>query len=214
VTLTHGYYMQATEVTQGQWERVMGTRPWLGKKYVRENANNPAVYVSWEDARKFIKRLNQKEGTRKYRLPTEAEWEYACRAGSTMRFCFGGSDSQLGNYAWYYKNARDVGDKYAHAVGTKRSNAWGLYDMHGNVWEWCQDWYGDYPPGSVTNPTGPTSGSNRVLRGGSWNNSAGYCRSANRFWYEPGPRNNHLGFRLAFSPHLYERSRRSAAIAA
>ena len=96
VTLTKGYYLQTTEVTQGQWEKVMGSRPWSGKKYVRENANNPAVYVSWEDTQAFIDRLNRKERTQKYRLPTEAEWEYACRAGSTARFCFGDGDGQLG----------------------------------------------------------------------------------------------------------------------
>jgi formylglycine-generating enzyme required for sulfatase activity len=199
VTLTRGYYMQTTEVTQGQWERVMGTRPWSGKDYVRENSNNPTVYISWNDCWEFINRLNQKEGTNKYRLPTEAEWEYACRAGSSTRFCFGDSDSQLGNYAWFRKNAHDVGDKYAHGVGTKRPNAWGLYDMHGNVWEWCQDWYGSYPSGSVTDPTGPTSGSVRVIRGGAWNGHARDCRSANRPRIPPGNRLNILGFRLAFS---------------
>ena len=198
VTLTRGYYMQTTEVTQGQWKRVMGTRPWSGKEYVQENENNPAVYVSWNDCREFIKRLNGKEGTNKYRLPTEAEWEYACRAGSTTRFCFGDSDGQLGNYAWYEKNAWDVGDKYAHGAGTKRLNAWGLYDMHGNVWEWCHDWYGEYPSGSVTDPRGPSEGSARVNRGGSWSSGAGCCRSALRSWITPGIRRDFLGFRLAF----------------
>ena len=199
MTLTQGYYMQTTEVTQVQWERVMGSRPWLGEKSVRENANNPAVYVSWEDARKFIKRLNQKEGTRKYRLPTEAEWEYACRAGLTTRFCFGDGDGQLGNYAWYDKNADSVGEDYAHGVGTKKPNVWGLYDMHGNVWEWCRDWYGNYSSGSVTDPMGPFSGSLRVYRGGGWDGRAWLCRSADRIRFTPGLRSPGLGFRLAFS---------------
>ena len=200
VTLTRGYYMQSTEVTQGQWRKVMGSRPWSGKKYVQENANNAAAYISWNDCRAFIRKLNQMEGSNKYRLPTEAEWEYAARAGSSTRFCFGDSDGQLGNYAWYRNNANDAGDKYAHAVGTKRPNAWGLYDMHGNVWEWCQDWKGDYPSGSVTDPTGPSSGSGRVTRGGSWDRDAGLCRSAFRGRLVPGDRINYLGFRLAFSP--------------
>ena len=141
----------------------------------------------------------EKEGTRKYRLPTEAEWEYACRAGSTTRFCFGDGDGQLGSYAWYTKNAYDIGEKYAHGVGTKQPNVWGLYDMHGNVWEWCEDWYGDYPSGSVTDPTGPTTRSSRVFRGGSWSGYARRCRSANRSWCTPGSRGHDLGFRLAFS---------------
>ena len=200
VTLTRGYYMQTTEVTQGQWRKVMGSRPWSGKEYVQENANNAAAYISWNDCQAFIRKLNQMEGSNKYRLPTEAEWEYAARAGSSTRFCFGDSDGQLGNYAWYDKNAYDAGDKYAHAVGTKRPNAWGLYDMHGNVWEWCQDWYGNYPSGSVTDPTGPSSGSSRVGRGGGWLNLAGLCRSAFRFRGVPGSRGYILGFRLAFSP--------------
>ncbi len=199
VTLTRGYYMQTTEVTQGQWRKVMGSRPWSGKKYVQENANNAAAYISWNDCQAFIRKLNQMEGGNKYRLPTEAEWEYACRAGSSTRFCFGDSDGQLGNYAWYRKNAWDVGDKYAHSVGIKKPNAWGFYDMHGNVWEWCQDWFGNYPSGSVTDPTGPSSGSNRVDRGGSWYDLARYCRSANRDWLTPGRRDCILGFRLAFS---------------
>lgn len=199
VTLTKGFYMQTTEVTQEQWKLVMGTQPWSGKDFVRDADNNPAVYVSWNDAQEFIKKLNSKEGGGKYRLPTEAEWEYTCRAGSTTRFCFGNSDSQLGDYAWYEKNAWDAGDKYAHRVGVKKPNAWGLYDMHGNVWEWCQDWYGNYSSGSVTDPKGPSSVSYRVLRGGGWYIIARGCRSANRFSESPGGRGRSrgLGFRLS-----------------
>ena len=197
VTLTSGFYMQTTEVTQGQWKAVMDTRPWSGKKYVRDADNNPAVFVSWNDAQEFIEKLNSKEGGGKYRLPTEAEWEYACRAGSTTMFYFGSSYSQLGDYVWYYKNARDAGDKYAHRVGVKKPNAWGLYDMHGNVYEWCQDLFDDYPSGSVTDPQGSSSGSHRVYRGGCWNDYARYCRSAYRLNLSPGYRYNYLGFRLS-----------------
>ena len=195
VTLTKGFYMQTTEVTQGQWYAIMGTRPWSGKEFVLDNANNPAVYISWNDCQEFIKRLNQKEGTNKYRLPTEAEWEYACRAGSTTRFYFGESGSLLGDYAWYDKNAWDAGEKYAHTVAQKQPNAWGLYDMHGNVWEWCQDWHGNYPSGLVTDPAGPSSGAVRVLRGGSWFNHAGSVRSAYRAGCSPDYGNHFLGFR-------------------
>jgi formylglycine-generating enzyme required for sulfatase activity len=199
VTLTKGFYMQTTEVTQGQWESVMGTRPWSGSKYVRDSANNPAVYISWNDCQEFIRRLNQKEGTSKYRLPTEAEWEYACRAGSTTSFYFGESHSILGNYAWYRSNAWDVGEKYAHTVAQKQPNAWGLYDMPGNVWEWCQDWYEEnYSAGHITDPKGPSSGTHwRVLRGGCWGNYTVYCRSANRYRLNPDYRLYSNGFRLA-----------------
>ena len=197
VTLTKGFYLQTTEATQGQWVAVMGTRPWSGKKYVRDDPDNPAVYVSWIDCGKFILRLNQKEGGSKYRLPTEAEWEYACRAGSTSKFNFGDNDGQLGDYAWYKKNTWDVGEKYAHKVGTKGPNVWGLYDMHGNVCEWCQDWIGGYPSGSVKDPTGPSSGSARVRRGGSSDGPPWGCRSADRRRYTPGHSDKCLGFRLA-----------------
>jgi len=152
----------------------------------------PVENVSWEECQGFIKRLNLMEGTGSYRLPTEAEWEYACRAGSTTCFCFGISESGLNAYAWYDKNSKGR----THPVGRKKPSAWGLYDMHGNVWEWCQDWYGDYPSGSVTNPIGPSSGSNRVVRGGSWLNPASGCRAANRAVNSPERGCNYIGFRL------------------
>ena len=208
VTLTRGYYMQTTEVTQGQWRKVMGSNP---SKFTNCGDNCPAEKVSWEDCQQFIRKLNGMEGPRKYRLPTEAEWEYAARAGSRTRFSWG-DDAECSKMM--YEN--DVGSSENKCVGYVRSrgltpdstapvksyspNAWGLYDMHGNVWEWCQDWYGNYPSGSVTDPTGPSSGSYRVTRGGSWNYYARYCRSAYRHRYGPGDRYDSLGFRLAFSP--------------
>ena len=200
VTLTKGYYMQTTEVTQGQWERVMGSNPSYFKNC---GSNCPVEKVSWEDCQKFIQKLNGMEGTRKYRLPTEAEWEYAARAGTDTPFSFGRclSTDQAnydGNYP-YPGCSKGEYRKSPVAAGSFPHNAWGLYDMHGNVWEWCQDWKGDYPSGSVTDPTGPSSGSNRVGRGGGWNIRARICRAAGRFRITPGRRSISLGFRLAFS---------------
>ena len=190
VTLTRGFYMQTTEVTQGQWKRVMESNP---SRFKNCGTDCPVEKVSWNDVQKFIGKLNQMEGGNKYRLPTEAEWEYAARAGSTTRFFFGNDDGQLGQYAWYSNNS---GGK-THSVAQKKPNAWGLYDVHGNVWEWCQDWFGDYLSGSVTDPTGLSSGSYRGNRGGCWNNSARGCRSANRLRFTPGHSYFGLGFRLA-----------------
>jgi len=127
-----------------------------------------------------------------YRLPTEAEWEYACRAGTTTKYSFGDSKSELGGYAWYDENS---GGR-THPVGEKKPNGWGLYDMHGNVWEWCQDWHDDYPSGSATDPTGAASGSLRVIRGGSWFYYSDYCRSASRDRLTPDFRSDFLGFRV------------------
>ncbi len=200
VTLTQGYYLQTTEVTQGQWVAVMDTRPWSAETHARADTDGAVSDVSWNDCQDFIRKLNKKEGGNKYRLPTEAEWEHACRAGSTTRFCFVDGDYELGDYAWYEKNAYDVGERYAHAVGAKKPNEWGLYDMHGNVWEWCQDWYGYYPSSSVTDQTGPSLGSFRVVRGGSWSRYAGRCRSAYRGHDLPGGRGDGQGFRLARTP--------------
>jgi len=197
VTLTKGFYMQATEVTQGQWHAIMGKNPSLFKNC---GDNCPVEEVSWNDVQDFIRKLNQKEGANKYRLPTEAEWEYACRAGSTTAFANGGiielkcgHDPNLDAMGWYCGNS----GRKTHPVAHKNPNAWGLYDMHGNVWEWCQDWKGGYPSGQVTDPKGPSSGKYRVLRGGGWNDSARICRSANRFRRSPDNRSYYLGFRVA-----------------
>jgi formylglycine-generating enzyme required for sulfatase activity len=148
--------------------------------------------VSWNDIREFIKKLNQGDGNYQYRLPTEAEWECAARAGSETKFCFGDSDETLKAYAWFRENS---GSK-THPVSQNQPNGWGLYDMHGNVWEWCRDRYDDYPGGSVTDPQGPSSGDRRVLRGGSWYDDTWFCRSANRLRSEPGYRSDDFGFRL------------------
>ena len=184
VTLTQGYYLQTTEVTQGQWQAVMGNNP---SHFKNCGENCPVENISWEDVQAFIQKLNQQERDYQYRLPTEAEWEYAARASTTTPFSFGNTLST--DQANYDSNRTTQ-------VKSFPPNAWGLYDMHGNVWEWCQDWYGDYPSDSVTDPQGPPSGDHRVLRGGSWVSSARLCRSAVRLWGTPGDRHYRFGFRL------------------
>ncbi len=200
VNLTEAYYMQITVVTQGQWKALMGKNP-SSQKGCGDNC--PVEQVSWEDVQVFIAKLNQKEGTDKYRLPTEAEWEYACRAGSTEAFANGGimepncgRDPNLDAIGWYCGNAKNM----IHPVSQKKSNAWDLYDMHGNVQEWCQDWFGVYPYDEVTNPKGPPSGSYRVMRGGVWYSPARDCRCASRFGSPPHYRFRHIGFRLCKTP--------------
>ena len=218
VTLTKGFYMQTTEVTQGQWHAIMGNNP---SDFKNCGDDCPVEKVSWNDMQTFVQKLNRKEETHRYRLPTEAEWEYAARAGSTTAFENGrisefqcGYDSNLDAMGWYCGNS---GVKYSgcfdasewggpkcagtHPVAKKQPNAWGLYGMHGNVWEWCQDWYEkNYPLGSATDPTRTSTDSYRVYRGGSWYDSARLCRSAYRNWGKPGFRLNYLGFRLVLSP--------------
>jgi len=199
VTLTKSFSLGKTEVTQGQWRAVMGTTPWTGKEKVREGDNFPVTYVNWEDAIAFCKTLSAKENVA-YRLPTEAEWEYACRAGTTTQFSFGDNESSLSSYAWWGNlsgdgNAKE--EKYVHEVGRKRSNPFGLHDMHGNVWEWCEDLYACQLPGG-TDPL-VAEGSVWELRGGSWNSDAAFCRSASRNWSSPAYRNFSLGFRVARS---------------
>jgi formylglycine-generating enzyme required for sulfatase activity len=184
VTISRRFQMQITEVTQGQWEAVMGSNPSYFKNCGKDC---PVEQVSWNDAKVFIVRLNERNDGWLYRLPTEAEWEYAARAGTTGQFA-----GNLDDMAWYDANSGNT----THPVSQKQANAWGLYDMHGNVWEWVEDWYGHYPSGAATDPKGPSSGSARVCRGGSWFNGAGSCRSELRNISAPDDRGNDLGFRL------------------
>ena len=201
VTITKAFYMQTTEVTQGQWTSVMGTEPWKGRLRVKEGPDYAATYVNWSDAIAYCKRLSEKEG-KTYRLPTEAEWEYACRAGTETRWSFGNDKNKLGDYAWIFSNTQDIDEKYAHQVGLKKPNAFGLYDMHGNVYEWCHDYYGEdyYKQSPEKDPTGPASGDLRVTRGGSWNLYHSHLtRSAFRRALRiagTGDLNSYFGFRL------------------
>lgn len=198
VRITKAFYMGVTEVTQGEWFSVMKTQPWEGEALVKEGANYPATYVSWDDAVEYCEKLSVLEG-KEYRLPTEAEWEYACRGGNSTSYTFGVDSAQLRNYGWFKENADDIGEQYAHEVGGKQSNPFGLYDMHGNVWEWCSDWLGPYSASAAVDPQGPSTGSGRVLRGGSWRSAAGSCRAANRGTGGPTSRHTDRGFRLALS---------------
>ncbi len=195
VTITKPFWLGKTEVTQSQWKAVMGNNPSRFK-----GDDLPVEQVSWNDAVAFCEKLNEvardtlPDGYH-YTLPTEAQWEYACRAGTTTRFYYGDDDNQLGNYAWYHDNK----SLKTQPVGEKLPNGWGLYDIHGNVWEWCLDRYGDYTGGSVSDPQGPQSGPDRVNRGGSWRDIARYCRSVFRYGYRPDRTSSRLGFRVALS---------------
>jgi sulfatase modifying factor 1 len=204
VTISKAFYIQTTEVTQGQWKAVMGSEPWKGELYVKEGPNYAASYVDWDDAVEFSEKLSGMEG-KTYRLPTEAEWEYACRAGTKTTWSFGNDEPALGVYAWYNDNAGDIDEKYAHQVALKGPNTWGLHDMHGNVGEWCQDYFRhDYYPehrnpdiwSPEQDPQGPPTGSVRVCRGGSWwDDHARDARSAGRdFSFALGQ--SEVGFRV------------------
>jgi formylglycine-generating enzyme required for sulfatase activity len=203
VTLTRGFWLGSNEVTQAQWRTLMQTTPWRGKKYVKEGDAYPATYVSWNDAMKFCELLSQNEWESghlpsgwQYALPTEAEWEYACRAGTTTAFSFGDDAAKLGDYAWFQPNTTAAGDKYAHEVGKKKLNPWGFADMHGNVWEWCRDGTSEKLPGG-TDPEVLATGSLRMRRGGAWGYGVGQCRSASREAFFVGAREFYTGFRLA-----------------
>ena len=189
VTLTNNYYVGKYEVIQALWQAVMGSNP---SKF--KGADLPVEQVSWNDCQDFVSKLNAMTGKR-FRLPTEAEWEYAARGGKKSRgYQYSGSNT-LGDVAWYGDNS---GSK-THAVGTKQPNELGIYDMTGNVWEWCQDWYDSYSSSPQTNPTGAASGSYRVNRGGCWYSSARYCRTSYRYRSTPGGRGRGLGLRLVLS---------------
>ena len=190
VTLS-SYYICKYEVTQALWRAVMGSNPSNFK-----DDNLPVEYVSWDYCQTFINRLNSYTG-RNFRLPTEAEWEFAARGGNYSRHYKYSGSNYISDVAWYDGNS---GNR-THPVGTKQANELGLYDMSGNVWEWCSDWYGSYSSYSQNDPTGPNSGSNRVLRGGGWYIIAGGCRSSYRGCRTPGDRYRDLGFRLVLS-HL------------
>jgi len=196
VRITKAFYLGVYEVTQEEYGRVMGANPSLLKE---SGPDAPVEQVSWPDAQEFCRKLaelaEEREAGRRYRLPTEAEWEYACRAGSAEKYCFGDDQSRLGEYAKCFINQDGKTDQ----VGQKKPNAWGLYDMHGNVQEWCADWCdgGYYANSPMDDPAGPATGSRRVSRGGSWRYFAGSCRSAWRFGLTPGFRSDSQGFRVA-----------------
>lgn len=196
-----GFYIGMLEVTQSQWEKVVGTSIYQQKS--KANASNtygvgpdyPMYYVSWDEAMEFCRLLSNKTG-RTYTLPTEAQWEYAARGGNKNEGAKYAGSNMIDAVAWYTDNSGSS----THIVGSKRANALGIYDMSGNVWEWCKDWYANsYVSYDTNNPVGPSSGSYRVFRGGSWYNSASSCRVASRNYFSPGNR-NYLGFRVVLLP--------------
>ena len=195
VTLS-SYYMGETEVTQALWQAVMGSNP----SYFMGDSQRPVEQVSWNDCQAFITKLNQQcagqLNGRQFRLPTEAEWEYAARGGKKSRgYKYSGSNNTLDNVAWYGDGDNSGGT--THAVGTKQANELGLYDMSGNVWEWCSDWYDGYSSSAQTNPTGPATGSFRVYRGGSWGDNGRDCRVSIRYGCTPDYTPINFGLRLS-----------------
>ena len=206
VTLTGGFWMGQTVVTQSQWETVMETHPWNEKDWTKQSRNTPASWINHSEAIRFCERLTEldREAGRipsdwEYRLPTEAEWEYACRAGTNTRYSFGDDESMLGDYAWCTAESQSPAEWYAHEVGLKKPNPWNLHDMHGNVSEWCQDHWSDVLPGG-DDPVVDRFASNRIHRGGSWFSEPVDCRSACRSLDAPEYRDDNVGFRLSFVP--------------
>ncbi|MEI7683636.1 MAG: formylglycine-generating enzyme family protein [Planctomycetota bacterium] len=216
VALTKGFYMGVYTVTQEQWETIMGDNPsvYRGEKGFnpagdpfparskkdkdKDKKNLPVENVSWADCQEFNKKLKEKD-KKPYRLPTEAEWEYACRAGTTTPYHFGETiTTEQANFNGKPKNFTGRSPGKSTPVGSFPANAFGLYDMHGNVWQWCQDWYGPYPRNDAIDPQGPESGKQRVLRGCHWFFGPGNCRSAYRHMYDPDRRNAHCSFRVCF----------------
>ena len=191
VILSREFYLGRAPVTRRQWAALMG-----GSPPDSSAADEPMTAVSWHDAQRFIARLAERHPSGVFRLPTEAEWEYACRAGTSTPFAGGDSEADLARLAWYAGNSGGA----PHPVATKAPNAWGLHDMHGNVFEWCQDWEGPYPAKDATDPVGPPAGEKRVLRGGCFKCPAPYCRSANRYAAPPDRQAPNFGFRVVWSP--------------
>ncbi len=196
VTITHHFWMGKYEVTQGEFASVMGRNP----SYFTGDSKRPVEKVSFLDASNYCAAVTQRERRAgrlpagyEYRLPTEAEWEYACRAGTTNTFSFGSDTNLAGQFAWTAENSAET----THPVGLKRPNPWGLYDMHGNVWEWCLDWYEPYPPGPLEDPTGPANGKYKVFKGGGWDKAIEFARPANRFMMSPSNGIHFVGFRMA-----------------
>jgi len=205
VTITRDFFLGAYEVTQSQYEKVMGKNPSQFKREAdgSKASDYPVEQVSWEDAKDFCDKLSQfpeeQLAGRVYRLPTEAEWEMGCRAGTQTAFSFGNEVSKLADHGWYEANS----EGRTHKVGMKKPNLLGLHDMHGNVWEWVADWYIEHRVEPVTDPQGPVLGTDRVYRGGSWNYGPGYLRSANRTATRSNFRGFEflsIGFRVALSP--------------
>jgi formylglycine-generating enzyme required for sulfatase activity len=202
VTISKPFYMGIHEVSQAQWSAVMGTEPWKDKTQTLSGDDYPASWVTSYDAIGFCRKLSEKTG-RKVSLPTEAQWEYACRAGSETSFSFGDDASKIDEYAWNWQNARNAGEAYAHRVGQKKPNAWGLYDMHGNVWEVCSDWYDKdfYAKAPGVDPENTTETAHRCSRGGSWHNGASVARSSTRnSWTGPAYVHYNYGFRVVVAP--------------
>jgi formylglycine-generating enzyme required for sulfatase activity len=191
VTLTKEYWIGATEVTQAQWKAVTGENPSYFKQ-MSDAAKLPVEQVSWDDCAKFLEKLNAKLKDKKATLPTEAEWEFACRAGTESRWSFGEDKSKLDAHAWFENNAlMDL-----HPVASKKANAWGLHDMHGSVWEWCADWHADADTKPATDPKGPDKGTERVIKGGSYECKADDTRSSIRKGADPAAPNKEIGLRV------------------
>lgn len=194
VSFTEGFYMGIYEVTQAQWRQIMGNNPAVFRIF-NNSAQRPVEYISWNECQEFIKKLNQK-GKGFFRLPTEAEWEYACRAGTNTAYFWGDKMAENGNSKYAWANSRSMA--MTHPVGTKLPNPWGLYDMSGNVWEWCSDWFGAYNKGPSTDPKGPQTGSHKVFRGGSWYDFYESHRSANRHKHGVDEKYAAIGLRLVW----------------
>jgi len=201
VTISKPFYMGVYEVTQSQWRAMMGSTPWKGEEWTKSGANNPACYISWIDADKFCRKLSDKTA-RKVSLPTEAQWEHACRAGGKTVYYFGNDASKLVDHAWCAQNIllKGLHEDYAHAVGQKIPNAWGLYDITGNVYEWCRDCYAKkiYANPNRVDPvnTKATLSKNRVVRGGAWSSYPSDSRSGRRWWRPIELRDAYTGFRV------------------